>query len=67
MFEFYLIHLCSYRFNKPRRELDLVQTNNREDDFERELAKKSAINEQLRIREQYKKLIQRQTVILINN
>jgi len=50
-----------FGFNKSRRELVMVQTNNRENNFERELAKRSALSEQHRIQEQYQKLIQRQT------
>lgn len=63
--DYHYIFCRSYRFNKPRRELDLIQTNNRENDCERDLARRNALNEQYRIQQQYQKLIHRQAVSFI--
>lgn len=58
----------SYRFGKPRRGSDLNGTLSSEEDNsaerERELARKIARDEQLRIQEQYQRLMQRQAELV---
>lgn len=53
-----------YRFGKPRRGPDLNDTISSEEDSaadrEREIARRNAREEQLKIQEQYQRLIQRQ-------
>lgn len=58
-----------YRFGKPRRGTDLNGTLSSEEDNsaerEREIARRNAREEQLRIQEQYQRLIQRQAEMVI--
>lgn len=58
-----------YRFGKPRRGPDLNGTLSSEEDNsverEREIARRNAREEQLRIQEQYQRLIQRQAEMVI--
>lgn len=60
-----------YRFGKPRRGPDLNDTISSEEDTaadrEREIARRNARNEQLKIQEQYQRLIQRQAEMVFIN
>lgn len=60
-----MIIFCElYRFGKPRRVLDLNGTLSSEEetaDREKEIARRNARNEQQKIQEQYKRLVQQQT------
>lgn len=61
---------CKFnRFGKPRREPELNSTLSSEEDNsaerEREIARKNALNEQIRIQEQYERLKHRQQVEMV--
>lgn len=65
----YNIFFKFYRFGKPRREPELNNTLSSEEDNsaerEREIARKNALNEQIRIQEQYERLKHRQQVEMV--
>lgn len=60
-----------FRFGKPRRGPDLNGTLSSEEDNsadrEREMARRNARDEQLRIQEQYQRLMQRQAEMVFSS